>query len=406
MHYFIHDYAGHPFQVELSRELARRGHKVTHAYFAGDHGPKGRFERHADDSDRLEFAGIDIAGTYSKQSFVKRRFQDLEYGRCVAAAIRQADPDLVISGNTPTEAQQHVLRASRDCDAAFVYWCQDFYSIAASKILAQKLPGIGSLIGGYYTWLERRQMQAADAVVLITEDFKPTTAQWNIASDRVHVIPNWGAIDEIPQLDKDNNWAREHGLEDKFVILYSGTIGLKHNPALLVALADHFKDDRDVVVVAVATGVGVTHLETARAQGLENLVVLPLQPFERLPEVLASADILCAVIEKDAGVFSVPSKVLSYLCAGRPILLAAPSTNLAARIVTSTKCGQAVASDDMKGWIVAADALRGSVDLRTKTGAAGRDYAEQNFRIGAVADRFEAVFEASMAGTARAEVAR
>ena len=63
------------------------------------------------------------------------------------------------------------------------------------------------------------------------------------------------------------------------------------------------------------------------------LMLLPFQPYEVLPEVLASADVLIAILEPDAGVFSVPSKVLSYHCAGRPILAAIPAENLAARII-------------------------------------------------------------------------
>ena len=72
---FLHDYAGHPFQAELSRELARRGHLVTHGYFAADTGPKGVLERIAGDPPTLSFAAIDIGEPYTKGSFVKRRFQ-------------------------------------------------------------------------------------------------------------------------------------------------------------------------------------------------------------------------------------------------------------------------------------------------------------------------------------------
>lgn len=391
---FVHDYAGHPFAVELSRELARRGHKVTHGYFTGDLGPKGRLSRIDGDPDTLDFAGIGIDGDYSKTSFVKRRFQDVAYGRAAAAAIAKAQPDIVLSGNTPTECQAAIFAAAKAQGAAFIYWCQDFYSIAASKILARKLPVAGHAIGLYYTTLERQQMRGSDAIVLITEDFAKQTRKWGIDDDRLHVVPNWGVIDQLPVLPKDNAWAREHGLADKLVFLYSGTLGLKHNPDFLAALAVRLKHDERVRVVVNAAGSGLDALKAEKqAKSIDNLLILGLQPIDRFAEVLATADIFAAVLERDAGVFSVPSKVLSYLCAGRPILMAAPAENLAARNVVSAGCGAIMEPEDMDGWLAAAEKLAADPELRTRQGLAGRAFAEANFSMDTVGDRFEQVLE-------------
>ena len=79
MKIFVHDYAGHPFQVDLSRELALRGHEVSHAYFHGDLGPKGKLERSSSDPDGLSFTGVKLARPYDKASFVRRRFDDVSY---------------------------------------------------------------------------------------------------------------------------------------------------------------------------------------------------------------------------------------------------------------------------------------------------------------------------------------
>lgn len=400
---FLHDYAGHPAPVELSRELAKRGHKVAHAYFVGDTGPKGVMQRAADDPEGLSFVPIGIGEDYTKTSFVKRRFQDVEYGRAAAAAIEAAKPDIVISGNTPTESQTGVVKASRQNGSRFIYWCQDFYSIAVSKILSQKLPGIGSAIGGYYKILERKQFLDADGVLMITEDFKDQTRKWGVAEDKMHVIPNWGAIDEIPTRPKANGWAKKHGLDDKFVFLYSGTLGLKHNPELLISLARDLESDADARVVVVSSGSGVEVLEQAKtAEALDNLIVLPLQPFEDFPDVLGSADVLLGVIEREAGVFSVPSKILSYLCSGRPIMLAAPRQNLAARSVATADCGAIVEPEDIDGWRAAAKQMQADGENTAAIGARGRAYAEHNFDIKVVADRFEAMFAATMGSKQRA----
>lgn len=389
MKVLVHDYAGHPFQVELSRELARKGHEVTHAWFGADSGPKGRMELLPQDPPQLDFVPITIAQEYSKTNFLKRRKGDIAYGKALEKLVLQVSPDVVISGNTPTEAQEAAVRYCHTSDVAFIYWCQDFYSIAASRLLQKKLPGIGHAIGAWYQYLERRQMRRSAHIVHITDAFCAQTKAWGIPSECVSVIPNWGAIDEIPVLPRDNDWATEQNLGSGTRFLYSGTLALKHNPEHLAALARSLTAPDELIVVSA--GVGADHL-ISMAEELPRMRNLPLQPFDRFAEVLGSADVLLALIERDAGEFSVPSKILSYLCAGRPIVLAAPKENLAARILTETGAGVVVEPEDVEGFVKAARSLQTEPTAATYNGIIGRDYAQENFDLSKVAARFEAAF--------------
>ena len=115
------------------------------------------------------------------------------------------------------------------------------------------------------------------------------------------------------------------------------------------------------------------------------------QPFAMLADVLGSADILVAVLEPDAGVFSVPSKILSYLCAGRAILGAIPESNLAYRIITESKAGIAVAPDDVEGFCQAAASLISSPEQCQACGLGARQYAEHHFNIDRITSQFEEV---------------
>lgn len=392
MHICVHDFAGHPFQAELSRELARRGHQVTHGWFAGDSGPKGRMQVVEGDPDGLTFLPLGGDIPYSKTDFRQRRAGDIVYGKELASWVAQAKPDVVISGNTPTEAQERIVAGCRAASVPFIYWCQDFYSIAASRLLEKKLPGVGHLVGAYYRFLERRQMRRSARILHITESFCDQTDAWGIPRDRITVIPNWGAIDEIDVLDRDTAWAAAQGFAPGLRYLYSGTLAMKHIPGLLAALARALGEEDQVVLVSA--GVGVDQL-AAEAGGLPQLKLLPLQPFEVFPEVLGAGDVLLAVIEREAGTFSVPSKILSYLCAGRPIVLAAPKDNLAAQILTETGAGRVVEPEDTEGFVAAALSYREDPDAAQKAGAAGRAYAEENFVLSSVADRFETLFSAA-----------
>lgn len=387
MHILLHDFAGHPFTAELARTLAQHGHKVDYVWFCRDSGPKGRLARQNDDPESLQFHALGKKIDYSKTNFVKRRFGDVAYGKELRHFLRRLKPEIVISGNTPTEAQEFIVNSCRALKIPFIYWCQDFYSIAASRLLAAKLPVVGHIVGAYYRFLERRQMRRAARIIHITEAFCQQTDIWGIPRNRIEVIPNWGALGEIDVRPHDNAWSQKHGLKSGTRFIYSGTLAMKHNPALLLALAKELSGEDELIVIAA--GVGADYLGKAKArENLENLRLLPLQPFEDLPYVLGSADVLLAVIERDAGTFSVPSKILSYLCAGRPIVLAAPKKNLASRILTDSGAGIVVKPEDVSGFVAAARQIGLDTSGAEAAGKSGRAYAEENFQLTKVAERF------------------
>lgn len=389
MRYVVHDYSGHPFQVHLSRTLAMRGHDVTHVYFADNHGPKGLFER-PDDPPSLHYIGIKLGPLVKQTALLARRFNDLKYGREVAKIIRRLSPDAVLTGNAPPDAQGIIITTCRKAGIRVVYWLQDIYGIAITKLVAQKFGIVGTAtIGAYYQWLDRRQFRMCDAVVAITEDFMPYLRAW-APQTPITVIENWGAIDDIPVGDKDNSWSRAHEVHEDFTFLYSGTLGRKHNPMLLLRLAKEF--GANSTVLAVSQGLGTEQLKAAnQADPHFALKLLPLQPAEQLADVLASADVLIATIETDAGTFAVPSKVQSYLCSGRPILLAASKDNLAARTVIRAEAGIVVDPDDEEAFVAAARRLRTSPNLRQRLATNGRAYAQKTFDLTAITDRFENV---------------
>jgi putative colanic acid biosynthesis glycosyltransferase WcaI len=165
-----------------------------------------------------------------------------------------------------------------------------------------------------------------------------------------------------------------------------------------------FERDENVRVVAVTEGPGGEYLlgkaesrkrktETAKQKAEGWLRVLPFQSFSDMPDVLASADVLVAVLEADAGVFSVPSKVLTYHCAGRLILAAIPSSNLAALTIAQAGSGACVEPGDFSGFLEAARRFRADTSLRERSGRAARVYAEKNFDIEAIGDRVEEVIK-------------
>lgn len=383
------DYSGHPFQAQLSRELARRGHAVCHLHFAGFQTPKGNLARQEDDPATLELCAVALGQPFAKGSLVRRRRQEAAVGRLIADRIARFAPDAVLSGNAPLDTQRAIQAAAHQCDARFVFWVQDIYSHAIGAVLPQRLPLLGHGVAAWYRRLERRLLRASDAIVAISPEFAAELAGWGIDPARTTVIENWAPLDEIACLPRGNPWARANfaGAGPRFV--YSGTLGYKHDPHWLLALARRFPEAE--VAVFSEGAVAAALARQAQAAGLANLAVRPWVPFADLPAMLAGADVLIAFIEPEAGRYSVPSKILTYLAAGRPVLAAIAPGNLAARIIASADAGRSVDCADTAGFLTAAAELLADPALRERLGANARAHALRAFDIAAIADRFVAV---------------
>jgi colanic acid biosynthesis glycosyl transferase WcaI len=393
MRIFVHDYPGHAFPAQLSRELARQGHTVTHAFAAALESPRGAVEPRPDDPAGLTMLPIITGHRMDKYSLFRRVLDERAYGAVLAAKVAQAGVDLFITCTTPNDVLD-VLRRTLPPKLKVVWWVQDIYSMGIRSVLNRKLPPAGTVIGAIYRGKERRFAWRADCIVSITPDFVPFLRRLGVAPAKITVIENWASVDEITPRPHDNAWKREQGLSGKTVILYSGTLGLKHNPALLSRAALHFQNQKrdDIAVVVATQGLGAEFLKKdAEERQIRNLKVLPWQPYERLPEVLATGDILTAIIEPDAGLFSVPSKILSCLCAGRPVMAAIPADNLAARTIERAGAGLIVPPGDEAAFVAGLERLLADPGLRERLGAAGRSYAEEHFDIRKIASHFAAL---------------
>jgi colanic acid biosynthesis glycosyl transferase WcaI len=406
MRVVVHDYSGHPFQVELSRELARRGHDVCHLSCASFVTGKGALQIRDDDPPTFRMEGIHLGAPFAKYSARRRLQQERQYARLLSKQVEAFDPEVVLSSNTPLFAQSAFMHRLNRARHGFVFWVQDIYSIAMANEARRRIPIIGRHMGNAFQSLERRLLVSSDEIIVISDDFRPVLHEWGVPDLKIETIENWAPLGELAVGSRSNPWSREHGLDGHVLAIYSGTLGLKHNPELLAQLAERFARRHDVRVVVISEGLGAEYLAAAkRERSLHNLVLLPFQPYERLTDVFASADLLVAILEPEAGVFSVPSKVLSYHCAGRPILAAIPEQNLAARLITRERTGVLADPCSAASFISAAESLVGDRTRRIAMGQRARSYAERAFDIGSITDRFERVLErAAPVGPERARL--
>ncbi len=354
----------------------------------------------AGDDPNLSVVAVPAGESFARYSPVRRVRQEAAYGRRFTRVAAEFRPDVILASNVPLVAKSVAAAWCRREGVPWVFWLQDLHSVAMVAEAEKRAGNLGRRVGAGFEALERRLLRQADAVVPITDDFRPMLRGWGVDDSVTSVIENWAPLGDLPLRPRDNDWRRRHGLGDRFVYLYSGTLGLKHRPELLYHLAEQRVDDADVVVIS--EGMGEARLrEMLRERPLPNLRLLPFQPMADYPDILGAADVLVALLEPTAGTFSVPSKVLSYLCAGRPVLAAIPPENLAARTIERAGAGVVVPPTDEEGFLVAAKQLRADDGLRAACGRSARAYAEATFDTDAITDRFQAVIERAVVRRSR-----
>lgn len=389
MRVLVHDYSGHPFQVQLTRALARRGMRTRHIFSTSFQTPKGDLERRDDDPQSFDIVPLSLTEPFAKESFIKRRAQEIEFGGLVAAEIAEFEPDVVISSNAPLDCQRMIWRECERLGIAKVFWLQDIYSEAILRILSKKMPGVGHFVGLHYQRMEYDMLRRANHVVAISEDFLPIIAPRGVERNRTSVVENWAPLEDLTPLPRDNAWAVEHMPGDRPRIVYSGTLGLKHNPGHLLTIA---KACPEADLYVFSEGAAASELaRRAERERVANLQVRSWVPFRKLPDMLSGADILLVLLEEDAGVFSVPSKVLTYATMGRPICGSIPQGNLASHIIRRNEMGLVAAPSEPDALVTHVQALLGDSLRCQGMGRNARTYAERTFNIQTITDAFEQV---------------
>jgi len=311
--------------------------------------------------------------------------------------ISRLRPDLVLAMSPPLTlglAGWTVARARR---VPFVFNIQDIFPDVAVEL------GLltGERVIAAASWLERSTYRRSDAVTVLSDDLadnvraKNTRGLTGVAAERqsakVRVIPNFIDTDWITPGPTDNSYRAEYGLTGKRVVMYAGNVGLSQSLDLVLDAAVALRDDPEVAFVINGGGAARPDLER-RAKGLENVRFVDMQPKERLPEVLAAADVHVVPLKRGLAWSSVPSKLYSILAAGRPIVASVDPGTEVARTVGLAGAGVAVGPDDPEAFTKAIRRLLDEPDEATAMGAAGRRFVEHWASPSAVAGAYDELF--------------
>ena len=366
----------------------------------------GVLHEHEHDPRVLERNGVAIrrvrSTAYDRTGLPARAANYITYiGRALVRGLFVKRPDLVLCMTDPPMVGAIGLAIARRFRVPLVVVCQDVFPETAVNLGRLTNPVavavLRKVVGSY--------LRRADRVVSIGETMSRRLVAKGAPANRVVVIPNWVDFDEITPQPRDNAWAREHELVDRYVVMHSGNVGHAQNLETLVRAAALVQDLEHVEIVIV--GFGARHRalsELARALGAANVRFLPYQPREVLSESLSSADIHFVGLARGLAGYVVPSRINGILSAGRPVIVAADAESETAQLVGAAGCGVVVPPGDVAAVAHAIRrACEGDLDLGA-LGAAGRAWIEANRGRDAAIDRYRRLLdELRVPGSGRGE---
>jgi colanic acid biosynthesis glycosyl transferase WcaI len=233
-------------------------------------------------------------------------------------------------------------------------------------------------------WLQRLALRAEgwilrrfDTVSTISSRMLERLLMKGVAPERTCYFPNWVDVSCVQPHPPREGYRAALGIpEDAVVALFSGTLGGKQGLMVIPAAAMLLRPKEKLVFVVCGEGVMQSAIESA-AGGLTNFRLIPLQPRERLQELLGMADIHLMPQSPDAADLVLPSKLSGMLASGRPVIATCRAGTEIAEIVEH--CGIVVAPEDAVGLAAAIVALADDPARRANLGARARDIAETRF---------------------------
>ena len=242
--------------------------------------------------------------------------------------------------------------------------------------------------------IERLIYDRAARIVCLCEGFIAKLAERRVPSNKLHLIPDWADTESVRPLAGVSPFRSSSGVaENKFLVLHTGNMGKKQDLLNIVRAADLSRGELDLVWMLVGEGEERQLIENERqSRALANLKLLPLQPVELLQQVYSAADVL--VLNQKASVKEavIPSKLLTYMAAGRPVLAAVSEESEAARHIRASRCGFIVQPENPKALVEGVSLLRQNPSLRLELGANGRKYALEHFTKSRVLQDYDAFF--------------
>lgn len=250
-----------------------------------------------------------------------------------------------------------------------------------------------------FRYLEKKAYESANLITVHSETNAEIIKKVVKNKEKVVVFENWVDDEEIQPGDKDNEFSRKHSITDKFVVSFAGTLGYSQDIEVIMKAAYFTKDNKDIVYLIVGDGPMKDKVMYFKDEyNLTNVLILPAVPKEIYPLVLHSSDVSLATLKSSVKTPVVPSKILSIMSAGIPVIAVMNKDGDAPRLVEKAHCGIVVDAGDAEGLARAILQLYYNDSLRVRYGRNGRKYIEKHLSVKVAAEKYEKLFKEILGG--------
>jgi len=332
--------------ADVASAMAARGHHTV--VLTADRGyddPARRFPR------REWLGGAEIRrlpfSSFGKRSIAMRVFGGLSFAlQAVWISLRLGRIDRVLVSTSPPLTQLAGLLVSRIRRAPLTLWVMD---LNPDQMVALKLLRPGHPVVKAFDWLNRRVLaRARDVIVLDRFMAERVLAKLDVR-DKLTVLPPWPHEDHVAPTPKEGNPFRwQHGLDGKFVVMYSGNHGPSNPLTTALDAALRLRDDPRFAFVFVGGGIGKAEVDAVAGP---TILSLPYEPLERLRYSLSAADVHLVTLGDDVVGIVHPCKVYGAMAVARPILLIGPEQSHVGDLLAREEIGWRVAHGDVDGLV-------------------------------------------------------
>lgn len=238
----------------------------------------------------------------------------------------------------------------------------------------------------------------ADYIVSVTCSFKLHILKKGVIPERISVVTNGADFDRFNPLPKQNPTAKTHHLEDKFVVSFIGTHGMAHSLQTVLKAANLLKTEKQIIFLLVSDGAERDNLvKEKEVLGLGNVLMLPQQPKEKIPEFLAASD-ACMVFLKKSDLFKtvIPSKIFEAMAMERPIILGVEGESK--EIIDEANCGLCIEPENHHQLAEAVLRLYNDPKLSESLGRNGRRFVKKNFDRDKLAKNYLGILQKVLRG--------
>lgn len=324
-----------PYTTAMAEFLAEQGAHVTVLtgvpHYPGWHVPDS-YRRRLIARERIR--GVDVLRLRHtiprEMTALRRAAYEVSFLAHAAARGLTQKPDLVVATTPALGGALAAASVARRVDAPLTVVVQDLMALATAQT---GIKGGGRLTGATAR-LEGAALRAATTVAVVSDSFIPAVRAYGVAPERIAILRNWAHITPA-RVTRDEARSQLGWPTDQFLAIYTGNMGLKQDLGNLIEAVRLLANRGSLRAVLVGDGSQRKALET-QAQGLWNVRFTGLISDDLYPVVLAAADVLVHNERATVGDMSLPSKLTSYLAAGRPILAAVAEGGASKRELLAT----------------------------------------------------------------------